>query len=111
VIDDHTDPTLQLLVVNETASERYDAIVGDRAIGSLSYKDFGSRVVLLATTVDPDYRGRGVATQLVRLVLDGLLAAGKTVTIECPIVRTFIDRNPAYEDLVDRAHPGLSSHR
>ncbi|MFE3162465.1 GNAT family N-acetyltransferase [Streptomyces sp. NPDC059224] len=33
-------------------------------------------------------------------------AQGKTVTITCPIVRTFIERNPAYADLADPEHPG-----
>jgi hypothetical protein len=32
-----------------------------------------------------------------------------TVTIICPIVRTFIDNHPEYEDLVDRKRPGVKT--
>ena len=32
---------------------------------------------------------------------------GKTVTILCPIVRAFIDRNPEYADLIDDQRPGV----
>jgi hypothetical protein len=39
-------------------------------------------------------------------------AQGKTVTIMCPIVRTFIEHNPEYADLIDPKHPGVTKgHR
>jgi hypothetical protein len=36
---------------------------------------------------------------------------GKTVTIMCPIVRTFIVNNPGYADLIDPGHPGAAEGR
>jgi hypothetical protein len=40
-------------------------------------------------------------------------AQEKTVTIMCPIVRTFIEHNPEYAGLIDPKHPGVTkgSHR
>jgi hypothetical protein len=35
-------------------------------------------------------------------------AQGKVVTIMCPIVRNFIERNREYADLVDWKHPGVT---
>lgn len=63
--------------------------------------------MLLATSVDPEFRKQGIATELIRRVLEDVRAQGRTITIRCPIVRTFIDRHPEYEDLVDVAHPGV----
>ena len=51
---------------------------------------------------------QGIATELIRRVLDDVRAQGKTVTIMCPIVRTFIENNPEYADLIDSKHPGVT---
>jgi predicted GNAT family acetyltransferase len=55
-----------------------------------------------------EIRRQGVPTELIRRVLDDVRAQGKTVTIFCPIVRTFIENNPAYADLVNAEHPGVT---
>jgi predicted GNAT family acetyltransferase len=56
----------------------------------------------------PEFRKQGIATELIRRVLDDVRAQGKTVTIMCRIVRTFIERNPEYADLIDPEHPGVT---
>jgi predicted GNAT family acetyltransferase len=66
------------------------------------------RLVLQATSVFPEFRGQGIATELIRRVLDDVRADGRTVSIMCPIVRTFIDNNPEYADLVHPGHPGVT---
>lgn len=108
--DDHS-PTIEFFVEDDDASSTYQAISGDTVIGGLTYtvaRD--DRLVLVATAVYPEYRGQGVATELIRRVLDDVRAHGKTVTVLCPIVRAFIDRNPEYADLVDTEHPGPGTH-
>ena len=114
VIDDSRAPGLDFHLVNDEKTGSYEAIVGDREIAGLPYNVAGDdRLVLLATSVFPEFRNQGVATELIRRVLDDVRAQGKTVTIMCPIVRTFIERNPGYADLVDPMHPGVAnvSHR
>ena len=71
------------------------------------------RLVLLATAVFPEYRKQGIASELIRRVLDDVRKGGKTVSIMCPIVWAFIERNPEYADLVDPTHPGMprAAHR
>lgn len=102
-------PRLDFYLVNDEKSGVYEAIVGDTAIGGLPYTQAGGdRLVLLATSVFPTYRNMGVATELIRRVLDDIRTQGKTVTILCPIVRTFIDKHPGYADLIDPTHPGAS---
>jgi predicted GNAT family acetyltransferase len=96
-------------VVNEEENEVYTAIVGDTALGAITYSRTGNRIVLLAAAVYPEFRRQGVATEMIRRVLDDVRTQGKTMTIICPIVRTFIDKHPQYEDLVDANHPGVMS--
>jgi predicted GNAT family acetyltransferase len=64
--------------------------------------------VLWATSVFPEFRGQGIARELIRRVLDDVRAQGKTVTIMCPIVRTFVENNPEYADLIDPDHAGVT---
>ena len=78
-------------------------------MAGLTYDVAGDgRLVLQATSVFPEFRKQGIATELIRRVLDDVRAQGKTVTIMCPIVRTFIENNPEYADLIDPEHPGVT---
>lgn len=107
VTDDHS-PTITFFVTDNEPSSTYEAISGDTVIGGLTYEVAEeNRRVLVAAAVYPEYRGQGVATELIRRVLDDIRTRGDTITVVCPIVRTFIDRNPEYGDLVDSALPGL----
>jgi predicted GNAT family acetyltransferase len=114
LLDDPHAPAFDFEVVNDEKAGIYEAIVGDREIAGLPYNVAGDdRLVLLATSVFPEFRKQGIATELIRRVLDDVRAQGKTVTIMCPIVRTFIEHNPEYADLIDPTHSGVTkgSHR
>jgi predicted GNAT family acetyltransferase len=105
--DDHA-PAVSFFVVNDDKSQIYEAIAGDTVIAGLTYNMASdNRIVLLATAVFPAYRKQGVASELIRQVLDDVRTQGKTVTIMCPIVWAFIERNPEYADLVDAKLPGV----
>jgi uncharacterized protein len=109
VIDGPHAPAFDFSVVNDEKAGIYEAIVGDTEIAGLPYNVAGDdRLVLLATSVIPEFRKKGIATELIRRVLDDVRAQGKTVTITCPIVRTFIEHNPEYADLIDPEHPGVA---
>jgi predicted GNAT family acetyltransferase len=114
VIDDPHAPAFDFYVVNDERTGIYEAIVRDTEIAGLTYNVAGdNRLVLLATSVFPEFRKQGIATELIRRILDDVRAQGKTVTIMCPIVHTFIEHNPGYADLIDPKHPGVTkgSHR
>jgi predicted GNAT family acetyltransferase len=112
-----TDPTgagrarvLEFEVVNDEKNRIYEAIAGDREIAGLPYNVAGdNRLVLLATSVSPEFRRQGIGTELIRRVLDDLRAHGQTVTIACPVVRTFIQNNLEYADLIESTHPGVTT--
>ncbi|MBQ0902084.1 GNAT family N-acetyltransferase [Micromonospora sp. U21] len=109
VIDDPHAPAFDFQVVNDEKLGIYDAIVGDREVAGLTYNVAGDdRLVLLGTSVFPEFRKQGIATELIRRVLDDVRVQGKTVTIMCQIVRSFIEHNPEYADLIDPEHPGVT---
>lgn len=87
----------------------YRAGISDGVVANLSYKVVGHRVVLLSTSVLPQFRNHGIATALIGHALDDIRGTGRTVTIICPAVREFMDHYPQYEDLLDKNRPGVRS--
>jgi predicted GNAT family acetyltransferase len=107
VLEKREEPAFEFGVVNNEEDGIYEAFVGDRSIGGISYTLTGARMALHATAVYPEFRHQGIATELIRRVLDDVRAHGRTLTIMCPIVVTFIEDHPKYTDLVDVLHPGV----
>jgi predicted GNAT family acetyltransferase len=107
--DEGSFSDLPFYLINDPVTKSWNAIVGDEQVGDITYtvKDDGRRIVIVSTFVAPEYRGRGVASELIRCVLTEIRAQGKTITIECPIVRTFIDKYPDFSDVVDPRNPGI----
>jgi predicted GNAT family acetyltransferase len=85
-------------------------VLGAEAVGALSYRFVGGRVVLLTAWVEPAYRRHRVATELIARVLDEVRDTGKKITVICPVVGEFIDRNPQYADLIEAVHPGAGAY-
>ncbi|GAB3398642.1 hypothetical protein GCM10027568_35950 [Humibacter soli] len=109
VLDGDETVDMDITVINEEENEVYTAIVGDTALGAITYSRTPDHIVLLAAAVYPEFRRQGVATEMIRQTLDDVREQGKKVTNLCPIVRTFIDKHPQYEDLIDPDSPGVLS--
>jgi predicted GNAT family acetyltransferase len=111
IAPDKVGSDIAFIVVKDARGGSYQAISGDAMLGEITFSTDGDRVTLIATTVFDEFKRHGVATELIRRVLDTLQDEGKTVTIVCPIVRTFINRNPEYELVVDPDYPGVRNSR
>ena len=99
---------VDIRIVNDEHAGIYEALVSDHEVGGVTYNLIGEdRIVLLAVSVFPEFRGQGIAAELIRTVLDDAHAQGRTVTNYCPVVTAFIDEHPDYADLIDREHPGM----
>ena len=89
------------LVISDSADERrYEARVDGSLAGWVDYGRVGTRLVALHTEVLPEFGGQGIASALVRRVLDDARAAGQTITPRCPFFVTHFQRHPEDRDLV-----------
>lgn len=79
---------------------RYEASVDGASAGFAAYRLEGSTVELTHTEVDGAYEGQGVGSELVRQTLEDVRGRGLCVRPVCPFVRSYIERHPAYQDLV-----------
>lgn len=90
----------QLTIVDNADERRYEARIGEQLAGWVEYGRVQSRIVALHTEVPPEFGGRGIASALVRRVLDDARAAGLTVTPRCPFFKTHFRRHPEDADLL-----------
>jgi predicted GNAT family acetyltransferase len=96
--DAETSPPL--VIEDRPDERRYVAYVGDDLAGWVDYGRVGTRLVALHTEVPPEFGGRGIATKLVRHVLDDARAAGATVTPRCPLFAAHFQRHPEDADIL-----------
>jgi predicted GNAT family acetyltransferase len=102
-----------VIVRDNPAEKRFEIYDGGLLAGLSDYELSGSRISFTHTQIDPEFRGRGLAKQLVTEELDDVRRRRLAVLPFCPYVRKVIAENPdAYLDLVpekDRERLGLSA--
>jgi predicted GNAT family acetyltransferase len=80
---------------------RYEVLVDGVVAGHVRYRREPGRITFIHTTVEPEFKGQGVGSVLVRGALDDVRAAGGVDVVPvCPFVRAWLGRHPEYGDLV-----------
>lgn len=86
----------ELIIIDNSDVEIYEAVLNGETVGGVVYSKTGNGVTLLATSVFPAFRGKGVADRLLRSVLDNLRAHGETISVTCPFAAEFVSTHPEY---------------
>ena len=92
-------PTEPHVVDNPDAS-RFELLVDGTVAGFAEYRRTASSVAFTHTVIEPSFEGRGLGSALARGALDASRQAGHAVLPFCPFIRGYIQRHPAYLDLV-----------
>ncbi len=71
---------------------------GDKAVAA--YQLEGDTIVFTHTVVPPAIEGQGVGSRLIRGALDLVRDRGLKVVPQCPFVAAYVDKHPAYRDLL-----------
>lgn len=79
----------------------FSATIDGREVANVRYQSEGDRIIVLTTTVLPEFRGRGIATALIADALDDIREDGLGLVVHCPVVAAFIGSNSQYADLVE----------
>ena len=87
-------------VRDDEQRDRYEIAVDGEPAGFVTYRDRGRERALIHTEIDAAFEGRGLASRLIRAVLDDARGRGLAVLPHCPFVRSFIGKHPEYADLV-----------
>ncbi|MFF2371293.1 GNAT family N-acetyltransferase [Agromyces sp. NPDC058110] len=84
---------------------RYAATIDGDEIASVRYAQEGDVIDVLTTSVEPEFRGRGIAADLIADALDDIRARGLRLVVHCPVVAAFVRANAEYADLLEPRHP------
>src|SRR5829696_1005073 len=87
-------------VVDNPEAGRFEVLVDGEVAGFAEYQRTKSAVAFTHTVIDPGFEGRGLGSVLARGALDATREAGSPVLPFCPFIRGYIQRHPAYLDLV-----------
>ncbi len=87
-------------VVDNPESSRFEVLVDGEVAGFAEYRRTRASVAFTHTVVQPRFEGRGLGSVLARGALDATREAGAPVLPFCPFIRGYIQRHPAYLDLV-----------
>ena len=88
------------VITDNVEARRYEARLDGQLAGWVDYGRVRTRLVALHTEVLSEFGGRGIASALVRRVLDDARAAGQTITPRCPFFVSHFQRHPEDADLV-----------
>jgi predicted GNAT family acetyltransferase len=87
-------------VNNNTAKHRFEFEV-EGHLAAAHYQREGNVITFTHTEVPAELGGKGIGSSLVRGALDQVRAEGLKVVAECPFVKAWISKHPAYGDLLE----------
>lgn len=87
------------IVTENPELERYEIHVGSELAGFAEYRGTDPRA-FTHTEVAEAFGGQGLATALIRAMLDDMRSRGVAVVPLCPFVAKFLGEHPDYLDLV-----------
>lgn len=96
----HNGGMAHVEVVRDPESSRYEARVDGDLAGWIDYFARAGAVQLVHTQVLDDFAGKGIGSALVRHALDEIRSQGMAVIPTCEYAQEWIERHPAYADLV-----------
>ena len=89
-------------VIDEPSSQRYELRLGPDGpvVGFADYRIVGDYVELPHTVTQPEFGGQGIASALIRDVLDQIRTQDRRVIPSCEFVARFIEKNPEYQTML-----------
>jgi uncharacterized protein len=86
-------------IVNNNEKHSYELAV-DGHVAAAHYKIDDGVIIFVHTEVPPELGGKGIGSKLITGALDQVRADRLKVIAECPFVKAFIEKKPAYQDLL-----------
>ena len=91
---------MSLDISNNESASQYETTV-DGVTAYVAYDREGDDRIVLTHTVVPDaLSGRGIASELVKHVLDDARKNQWKVVPQCSYVQSYLKRHPGYEDIL-----------
>jgi predicted GNAT family acetyltransferase len=94
-------------VVHDQDGGRF-TVTADGETAKLVYHTEGDQIIFTHTGVPSALEGRGIGSALAKAGLEYARAQGMAVVPLCPFVRSYIERKPEYQPLVQKSSGGFA---
>jgi predicted GNAT family acetyltransferase len=91
---------MSFAVTDHPEASRFELRDEDTLVGFTRYHLRDHAIVFTHTQVSDDYEGQGAGSQLAQEALDDARRRGLRVVALCPFIAGWIERHPAYADLL-----------
>jgi predicted GNAT family acetyltransferase len=86
--------------VKDNPEKNQFELIIDGHVALAAYRLKPGVITFTHTEVPKELGGRGIGSQLAKGALDQARARGLKVVPLCPFIKAYIEKNPAYQDLV-----------
>jgi predicted GNAT family acetyltransferase len=94
-------------VVHDEQSQQF-TVTENGGTAELAYRMAGDHIVFLHTGVPTELEGRGIGSALAKAGLEYAQQHELKVVPLCPFVRSYIERKPEYQSLVQKSSGGFA---
>lgn len=92
----------EMTVRDNPEQQQFEITVDGAFAGVADYRIDDGKVLLPHVEVLPQFRGGGVASELMRQAMDAIREEGRGMVVPlCPYAVSWIRRHPDYQDMVD----------
>lgn len=86
--------------ISQNITENRFELVMEGKTAIVEYTLSGDGITFLHTEVPPQLEGRGIGSALAKYVLEYAKSNQLKVSLQCPFIRSYIDRHPEYSYLL-----------
>jgi len=93
-------------ISHEPERKQYTLTLDGAEIGQAKYRDTETQRVFTHTVVEPEFGGRGFATNLIDFAIADARSDDKRIVGECSMVARWLTKHPELADYVDAPSQG-----
>ena len=88
-------------ITDNIKEQRFEMPVGDQ-LAFIVYRWEHGKLALMHTEVPEEAEGKGIASELAKLVFEKAKQDQRKILVYCPFISTYLKRHPEYKELVEK---------
>jgi len=94
---------MEITVSENKEKKRFEVLVADK-IAMIEYIRAQNKIYLTHTEVPPELGGKGIASSMVKQVLQQIKEEGLELVPLCPFVAAYVKRHPEWKDILAKGY-------
>ncbi len=90
---------MDLKVEDNQSKNRFEANI-EGQIAIITYEKQGNTLKLIHTEVPETLKGKGIASQMVKKVLNSIQNSGYKMDPVCPFIKSYVEKHPEWKSIL-----------